>query len=60
MELHDVVWINAPSYDELGVKHIWPLMKSDPDFMKYFPYKMAKGLTSRSNVLLERAEYLRQ
>ena len=43
MELHDVVWINAPSYDELGVKHIWPLMKSDPDFMKYFPDKMAKG-----------------
>ena len=43
LELHEIAWINAPSYDELGVKHLWPLMKKDDDFMKHFPDKMAKG-----------------
>ena len=27
LELHEIAWINAPSYAELGVKNLWPLMK---------------------------------
>ena len=30
-------------YDELSVKALWPELKKDADFAKYFPDKFAKG-----------------
>ena len=35
--------VNVPLYDELSVIKIWPMMKTDATFMKYFPDKLPKG-----------------
>jgi hypothetical protein len=32
-----------PHYDELSVFKLWPELKNDSDFMKYFPSKFPKG-----------------
>lgn len=32
-----------PHYDELSVFRLWPEMKNDSEFMKYFPSKFPKG-----------------
>jgi len=43
LRLDQVSRVNVPLYDELAVGKIWPMMKSDEQFMQYFPTKMAKG-----------------
>ena len=43
LRLGQVSRVNVPLYDELAVGKIWPMMKSDVQFMQYFPTKMAKG-----------------
>ena len=43
LRLDQVKWINAPLYDELSVINLWPMMKNDEDFQRFFPSKMAKG-----------------
>ena len=43
LRLNQVKWINAPLYDELSVINLWPMMKDDEDFQRFFPSKMAKG-----------------
>ena len=43
LRLDQVSRVNVPLYDELSVGNIWPMMKSDEQFMLYFPTKMAKG-----------------
>ena len=42
-ELKDVKFRIIPVYDELAVKKFWPMMKTDADFMKYFPDKLPNG-----------------
>ena len=43
LRLSEVRRICVPLYDELAVINLWPMMKSDEQFMKHFPTKMAKG-----------------
>ena len=43
LRLDQVKWINAPLYDELSVINLWPMMKDDENFRRFFPSKMAKG-----------------
>ena len=43
LELKAVSFINVPLFDELSVIKIWPMMKEDQPFMKYFPNKLPKG-----------------
>ena len=40
-----VVTVMVPHYDELSVRRLWPDLKKDPDFVKYFPsvYPKDKG-----------------
>ena len=38
-----VKYISVPSYEELSVKAIWPLMAKDPEFTSYFPDKFSAG-----------------
>ena len=37
-----VVTVMVPHYDELSVRRLWPDLKKDPDFSKYFPSKFPK------------------
>ena len=41
LRLDQVKRINVPLYDELSVISLWPMMKADGEFKKYFPEKMA-------------------
>ena len=34
-------------FDELSVAKLWPLMKQDEQFVRYFPSRMRKGLLPR-------------
>ena len=43
LSLKEVKWCKAPDYDELGVTHIYPLMKDNPRFSLYMPTKLPKG-----------------
>ena len=43
MPLDRVKRISVPLYDELSVISLWPMMKDDAEFMKYFPSQLAKG-----------------
>ena len=43
LKLHEVKWRNVPLYDELSVVRLWPMMKEDKSFMRYFPAKLPKG-----------------
>ena len=42
-KLKDVKFRIIPVYDELAVKKFWPMMKTDAEFMKYFPDKLPNG-----------------
>jgi hypothetical protein len=35
--------VNVPKFDELSVKNIFPLIRQDAEFMKYFPDEYPKG-----------------
>ena len=37
-----VDYIHVPAYEELSVKNMWPDLKDDKDFMKYFADDYAK------------------
>ena len=39
----EVKFISVPHYDELSVKNLWPDVKKDPDFLRYFPSVYPKG-----------------
>ena len=57
--------VDVPNYDELSVSNLWPHLKNDPSFMKFFPDEMPKGrLPSREyffNVMFTgMGEYLTQ
>ena len=39
LPLNKVKRVNMPHYDELSVFRLWPEMKNDSEFMKYFPSK---------------------
>ena len=41
--MNQVKFINVPLYDELSVKSLWPQMKTDEEFMQFFPNKLPKG-----------------
>lgn len=41
--LSKVKFKHVPLYDELSVVQLWPLMQSDPEFMRYMPDKLPKG-----------------
>jgi len=43
LKLDEVKRICVPLYDELSVIKLWPMMKKDEEFMKFFPTKMPKG-----------------
>ena len=43
LALKGVKWCKAPDYDELGVTHIYPLMKDNPRFLEFMPTKLPKG-----------------
>ena len=43
LKLNEVKWRNVPLYDELSVVRLWPMMKQDKSFMRYFPAKLPKG-----------------
>ena len=32
-----VTTVEVPFFDELAVKRLWPQLKKDPEFAKYFP-----------------------
>ena len=41
--LKDVKFRIVPVYDELAVKNFWRMMKTNVDFMQYFPDKLPNG-----------------
>ena len=43
LKLQEVSRIHVPLYDELSVVKLWPMMKRDEEFMRFFPTKMPKG-----------------
>ena len=43
LQVNEVKYVNVPMYDELSVVTLWPQMRSDAEFMKYFPSKMPKN-----------------
>lgn len=43
LRLDQVKRICVPLYDELAVIKIWPMLKQDEKFMRFFPTKMAKN-----------------
>ena len=43
MKKTEVQKITVPHYDELSVKNIWPQLKKDSEFTKYFPEKYPVG-----------------
>ena len=43
LKLNEVKLRNVPLYDELSVVRLWPMMKEDKSFMRYFPAKLPKG-----------------
>ena len=43
LKLHEVKRRHVPLYDELSVVRLWPMMKDDKSFMRYFPAKLPKG-----------------
>ena len=43
MKLNDVKRVNVPLFDELSVVKFWPMMKTDCQFLAYFPSKLSKN-----------------
>ena len=43
MKLNDVKRVNVPLFDELSVVKFWPMMKTDCQFLTYFPSKLPKN-----------------
>ena len=43
LELKQVKFINVPVYDELAVKHMYPLARDEPRLLLYFPDRLPKG-----------------
>ena len=43
LKLDEVKRICVPLYDELSVVKLWPMMRNDEKFMRFFPSKMPKG-----------------
>lgn len=43
MTLSQVKQVHVPMYDELSVKELWPMLKADPQVLKYFPDTLPKG-----------------
>ena len=43
LSLKDVKHVNVPVYDELAVKHIYPLVEHDPAVGRYFPSNLPQG-----------------
>ena len=43
LKLKEVKRRHVPLYDELSVIKLWPMMKEDKSFMRYFPAKLPKG-----------------
>ena len=43
LPLSEVKFVQVPFYDELSVGELFPLMKQNPDFMKYFMDRYSKG-----------------
>ena len=39
----EVKFISVPHYDELSVKNLWPEVKKDAEFLRYFPSVYPKG-----------------
>ena len=48
-ELKQVKFINVPVYDELAIKHIYPLARDEPNLMLYFPDKLPQGRMPERN-----------
>ena len=38
----EMKYITVPAYDELSVQWLWPQLKKDAEFAKYFPDKFPK------------------
>lgn len=38
-----VAHVEVPFWDELAVRHLWPMMKSDQEFIAYFPDELPEG-----------------
>ena len=43
LKKQEVNYITVPHYDEISVKALWPDLKKDSEFMKYFPSVYPKG-----------------
>jgi len=43
LKMSEVSHINVPAYDELAIKKIYPFLRNDQNFMRYFPDKLPKG-----------------
>ena len=43
LSLNEVNYVNVPAYDELAVSSIWPMVKDDVEFSRYFPDIFPKG-----------------
>ena len=43
LPLKELKQVNVPFYDELAIKHIYPLVKNDSKVMRYFPSKLPEG-----------------
>ena len=43
LKLSDVKFIHVPLYDELSVVKLWPMLKTDKEFMLYMPDKLPVG-----------------
>ena len=37
LKKQEVNYIHVPQYDELSVKALWPEVKKDAEFLRYFP-----------------------
>ena len=47
MPISDVRYVNVPTYDEISVLRLWPIMQQNKEFMMYFPDNLRKGLLPR-------------
>ena len=43
LPINEVRRVNMPPFDELSVKALWPDMKGNKEFMKFFPSKFPAG-----------------
>ena len=43
LELADVRFVTVPLYDELAIGKLWPLMRENAAFMRFFPDAYSKG-----------------